>query len=144
MQRNLMFKEKNKWSKNCCLKLHIISYHIIILSPRHASLTGLNLESRGELFQPGGASNHQTVVGLGHQLVNWALNKWEGKIERVAECHKLPYLEFLWFPDSDLKLCVVSKAGSAEQSNLLLFGEVLGVLGVQDGVVETLCQWGSR
>ena len=124
MQRNLMFKEKNKWSKNCCLKLHIISYHIIILSPRHASLTGLNLESRGELFQPGGASNHQTVVGLGHQLVNWALNKSEGKIENTASrklstAPWIPLIPWFW---SEALCCFQGRVCRAEQSSPLRWG----------------------
>ena len=50
----------------------------------------------------------------------------------------LLYLEFLRFPDPDLQLGVVPEARSAQKSDLLLLSEVLGVLGVQDGVVNTL------
>ena len=98
----------------------------------------MNLESRSELFQPGGAADHQAVVSLGHQLVHRALQVREHQAREDSS--QLLYLEFLRFPDSDLKLCVVPKARSAQQCNLLLLGEVLGVLGVQDRVVNTLWQ----
>ena len=49
------------------------------------------------------------------------------------------HLELLGLLDSDLQLCVLAEAGSAEQSDLLLLRQVLGLLGVQDGVVNTLC-----
>ena len=50
-----------------------------------------------------------------------------------------PYLELLGLLDSDLQLCVLAEAGSAQQSDLLLLRQVLGLLGVQDRVVNTLC-----
>ena len=55
------------------LKLSLVSF--IVLSSYQAPLTGLDRESRSELFQPARASNHQAVVSLGHQLVNGALNR---------------------------------------------------------------------
>ena len=52
----------------------------------------------------------------------------------------ISYLEFPWFSNSDLQLGVVSEARSSEKGNLLLFSEVLGFLGVQNRVVNTLCE----
>lgn len=51
-----------------------------------------------------------------------------------------PHLEFLRLPNPDLNPRVVAKAGAAEQGNLLLLGEVLGVLAVDGGVVHALCR----
>ena len=49
------------------------------------------------------------------------------------------YLELLGLLDPDLNLGVGAEAGSAQQGNLLLFRKCLGVLGVQNSVVNTLC-----
>lgn len=50
------------------------------------------------------------------------------------------HLELLGLPDPDHDPAVVSVAWATQKGNLLLLGEVLGVLGVQDGVVNALCK----
>ena len=50
------------------------------------------------------------------------------------------HLEFLRLPDPDHDSAVVSVAWATQKGNLLLLGEVLGVLGVKDGVVNALCK----
>merc|ERR1712112_569901 len=79
----------------------------------------LNGEGISELVQPGAGSHHHRVVRLLHHLVHGAL-------------------EFLGLPDPDHDSAVVSVAWATQKGNLLLLGEVLGVLGVKDGVVNAL------
>ena len=94
---------------------HIISYHYHVI----AELTGLNLESRSELLQPGGASLHQAVVSLGHQLVNRALQISEGN-DRQKQCQSqvtapwIPLIPWFW---SEALCCFQGKVGRAEQSS---------------------------
>ena len=53
---------------------------------------------------------------------------------------KKGHLELLGLPDPDHDSAVVSVAWATQKGNLLLLGEVLGVLGVEDGVVNALCK----
>ena len=48
------------------------------------------------------------------------------------------HLEFLGLPNPDHNSAVVSVAWATQKGNLLLLGEVLRVLGVEDGVVNAL------
>merc|ERR1712055_484911 len=79
----------------------------------------LNGEGIRELVQPGAGADHHRVVRLLHHLVHRAL-------------------EFLGLPDPDHDSAVVSVAWATQKGNLLLLGEVFGVLGVEDGVVNAL------
>merc|ERR1711936_626545 len=79
----------------------------------------LNGEGISELVQPGAGSHHHRVVRLLHHLVHGAL-------------------ELLGLPDPDHDPAVVAVAWTTKKSNLFLLREVLGVLGVKDGVVDTL------
>merc|ERR1719472_349910 len=79
----------------------------------------LNGEGISELVQPGAGSHHHRVVRLLHHLVHRAL-------------------ELLGLPDPDHDPAVVAVAWTTKKSNLFLLREVLGVLGVKDGVVDTL------
>merc|ERR1711887_515160 len=104
--------------------------HDVVAAGRHLLLAlftlltllliiSLNGEGISELVQPGAGSHHHRVVRLLHHLVHGAL-------------------ELLGLPDPDHNSAVVSVAWATQKSNLLLLGEVLGVLGVEDGVVDTL------
>ena len=53
---------------------------------------------------------------------------------------KNDHLELLGLPDPDHDSAVVSVAWATQKGNLLLLGEVLRVLGVEDGVVNALCK----
>merc|ERR1719239_1769619 len=79
-------------------------------------ILSLNGEGISKLVQPGAGSHHHRVVRLLHHLVHGALE--------------------LLDPDHDS--AVVSVAWATQKGNLLLLGEVLGVLGVEDGVVNAL------
>merc|ERR1712051_995867 len=82
-------------------------------------ILSLNGEGISKLVQPGAGSHHHRVVRLLHHLVHGAL-------------------ELLGLPDPDHDSAVVSVAWATQKGNLLLLGEVLGVLGVEDGVVNAL------
>ena len=46
-------------------------------------LTGLNLESGCELFQPGGAAGKDAVAGLGHHSVHRALKLFSLTVNKL-------------------------------------------------------------
>ena len=50
------------------------------------------------------------------------------------------HLELLGLPNPDHNSAVVSVAWATQKGNLLLLGQVLRVLGVEDGVVNALCK----
>ena len=50
------------------------------------------------------------------------------------------YLELLGLSDPDHNPAVVSMAWATQKGHLLLLSQVLGVLGVQDRVVDALCK----
>ena len=54
--------------------------------------------------------------------------------------HDKGHLELLGLPDPDHDPAVVAVAWTTKKSNLFLLREVLGVLGVKDGVVNALCK----
>merc|ERR1719239_1922742 len=106
--------------------------HDVVAAGRHLLLTffalltlllivilSLNGEGISELVQPGAGSHHHRVVRLLHHLVHGAL-------------------ELLGLPDPDHDSAVVSVAWATQKGNLLLLGEVIRVLGVEDGVVNAL------
>ncbi len=53
-------------------------------------------------------------------------------------CSARHYLEFLGLADPDLDLGHITQPRATEQGNLLLFGQVLGILGIQLLVVDAL------
>merc|ERR1719472_639248 len=98
---------------------HLLLALFALLALLLVVILSLNGEGISELVQPGAGSNHHGVARLLHHLVHGAL-------------------ELLGLPNPDHNSAVVSVAWATQKGNLLLLGQVLRVLGVEDGVVNAL------